>query len=676
MKCIYCGGEVLIQPDSGIGICTHCMAENPLPKEEEIKEPYEKAAAALRESRFDEAKALFLELLAEHPGDAAVCWGLSLSEYGIEYVTDPATGEQLPTLHRLALQKFSEYLYVKKALDLAWNSLDRDFYIRQSKLIDSIQVRSLSISSQETPVDVFLCYKRSEEGEKRTADSRMAADYYRELTRRGYQVFFAEETLKAGEEYEPRIFAALQSAKVMIAVASKKEYYEAVWVKNEWSRYAALIEQERREKGWTDRLLIPVFQHMKREELPEILRSMPSCVDMTISDNPKSELLSLVAGHFKKGKTENVSDILREVRGNGVISGAAEGNLEESMEKTRMLASVRLVSGNFEEAENLFRRALSQQGGETEPENWLGVLMSVRRIPGKEAFASYAGRIDEDTYYQKALACASEEKKRELQKIAANCEENLVWTQKTEKERSQCEAEIGSLIEGRSREWLEPVKKRCEDQKMLLKEEAQEKPAHLLFWLLFLFAGNVFPFMGLYYMTVLEKTAGMGAIVIVLLLQPVFYGIAIWGFFSEKKILDTGGAACLIRLAVIGFVYWAAMLAVSFFMEHLGILFVIASAAAAVLLAGKLLSAPVKRRKKIREGRSWATQQKEGLSTFTEELLARLNQEIDKTAQSYGRYYQDFEARKQKWHKMARKTLEKKAEQLAQELDACERGIK
>ena len=228
MKCMYCGGEVLVQPGSSIGICTRCMAENPLPKDEKINRLYEKAGTSLRESRFDEAKELFQKLLIENPQDAAVCWGLALSEYGIEYVTDPATGEQLPTLHRLSMQKFSEYLYAKKAVELSWNSLDRDFYIKQSSLIDSIQVKSLSISSQETPVDVFICYKRSEEGEKRTADSRMAADYYRELTRRGYQVFFAEETLKAGEEYEPRIFAALQSAKVLIAVASKQEYYEAV----------------------------------------------------------------------------------------------------------------------------------------------------------------------------------------------------------------------------------------------------------------------------------------------------------------------------------------------------------------------------------------------------------------------------------------------------------------
>ena len=78
--------------------------------------------------------------------------------------------------------------------------------------------------------------------------------------------------------------------------------------------------------GHTDRLLIPMFQHMKHEELPEALRGMPSYVEMMTSANPKSELLNLVAGHFKRGKAENVSDILREVRGSGLTGrGAASG---------------------------------------------------------------------------------------------------------------------------------------------------------------------------------------------------------------------------------------------------------------------------------------------------------------------------------------------------------------
>ena len=66
------------------------------------------------------------------------------------------------------------------------------FYETQSRQIDRIQTESLQISSRENPYDVFICYKRMETDEKRTADARIAADYYKELTQRGYKVFFAE----------------------------------------------------------------------------------------------------------------------------------------------------------------------------------------------------------------------------------------------------------------------------------------------------------------------------------------------------------------------------------------------------------------------------------------------------------------------------------------------------
>ena len=83
MKCMYCGGEVLVQPGSSIGICTRCMAENPLPKDEKINRLYEKAGTSLRESRFVEAKELFQKLLIENPQDAAVCWGLAFQRISV-----------------------------------------------------------------------------------------------------------------------------------------------------------------------------------------------------------------------------------------------------------------------------------------------------------------------------------------------------------------------------------------------------------------------------------------------------------------------------------------------------------------------------------------------------------------------------------------------------------------
>ena len=61
-----------------------------------------------------------------------------------------------------------------------------------------------------------------------------------------YRVFFAKITLedKLGEQYEPYIFSALNSAKVMLVVGTRKEYFEAVWVKNEWRPFLCIKQKK------------------------------------------------------------------------------------------------------------------------------------------------------------------------------------------------------------------------------------------------------------------------------------------------------------------------------------------------------------------------------------------------------------------------------------------------
>ena len=81
----------------------------------------------------------------------------------------------------------------------------------------------------------------------------MAQEIYYQLTEQGRRVFFSRITLedKAGTEYEPYIFAALNSAKVMIVVTTSAEHVNAVWVKNEWSRFLSLMRKDR------SKLLLP-----------------------------------------------------------------------------------------------------------------------------------------------------------------------------------------------------------------------------------------------------------------------------------------------------------------------------------------------------------------------------------------------------------------------------------
>ena len=138
-------------------------------------------------------------------------------------------------------------------------------YEKEAATINEIQKGILAISCQEEPYDVFICYKETDENGERTHDSVDATDLYYELTEMGYKVFFSRITLedKLGTAYEPYIFAALNSAKIMVVLGSKPEYFNAVWVKNEWSRFLSLMKTDRK------RTLIPAYRNMDPYNLPK-----------------------------------------------------------------------------------------------------------------------------------------------------------------------------------------------------------------------------------------------------------------------------------------------------------------------------------------------------------------------------------------------------------------------
>ena len=50
----------------------------------------------------------------------------------------------------------------------------------------------------------------------------------------------------------------------MVVLGTKPEYFNAVWVKNEWSRYLALIK-----KSGGKKVLIPAYRDMDPYDLPE-----------------------------------------------------------------------------------------------------------------------------------------------------------------------------------------------------------------------------------------------------------------------------------------------------------------------------------------------------------------------------------------------------------------------
>lgn len=266
-KCKMCGGTIEFKKGDTVGTCDSCGTLQTLPKldDEQRANLYDRANHFRRNNDFDKASGIYEKILSEDKTDAEAYWSLVLCRYGIEYVEDPTSHKRVPTVNRAQFTSIYADEDYKSAIEYS-DSYQKTIYEDEAKAIDEIQKGILAISQKEEPFDVFICYKETDNNGRRTMDSVLANDLYHQLVQEGYKVFFSRITLedKLGTAYEPYIFAALNSAKVMVVLGTRPEYFNAVWVKNEWSRYLTLVQQSNGKK-----VLIPAYKDMDPYDLPE-----------------------------------------------------------------------------------------------------------------------------------------------------------------------------------------------------------------------------------------------------------------------------------------------------------------------------------------------------------------------------------------------------------------------
>jgi len=273
LKCKMCGGDIELSSDKTYGTCDSCGSTVTLPKasDEQKAGLFNRGNALRMRMEFDKAATVFEKIVEQDETDAEAHWCLVLCRYGIEYVEDPKSGERIPTCHRASYDSLLNDVDYQAAITHS-DSQTASIYTTEAKKIADLQKAIIAVSRQEEPYDVFICYKETTSGGARTKDSVVAQDIYYELTNAGYKVFFSRITLegKLGTEYEPYIFAALQSAKVMLVIGTSAEHFNAVWVKNEWSRFQSIMKNDR------SRLLIPCYRDMDPYDIPDELASLQS----------------------------------------------------------------------------------------------------------------------------------------------------------------------------------------------------------------------------------------------------------------------------------------------------------------------------------------------------------------------------------------------------------------
>lgn len=390
-KCKMCGGDITFESGESVGICDFCGTKQTLPKldSDEKKNLYDRANHFRRNNEYDKAISIYEQILDMDTTDSEAYWSLVLCNYGIEYVDDPLSHRRVPTVNRAQFTSIFDDENYKAALKYSDN-LQRSIYEDEARTINEIQKGILSISQKEDPFDVFICYKETDASGRRTIDSVLAYDLYNQLTQEGLKVFFSRVTLedKLGIAYEPYIFAALNSAKVMVVIGTKKEYFEAAWVKNEWSRYLALVK-----KSQGKRILVPAYKDMDPYDLPEEFSHLQA------QDMSKLGFMQdLIRGIKKIVKADEPQETPKE---KAAIAGVS--NVVPLLKR----AFMSLEDCEWNKADDFCEQVLNQ-----EPENaqaYLGKLMAELQVRRKEDLPNCERPFNDNNNYQKAVRFGDEE---------------------------------------------------------------------------------------------------------------------------------------------------------------------------------------------------------------------------------------------------------------------------
>lgn len=406
LKCKMCGGSLEVLDGATVCVCEYCGSQQTVPCVDDEKKVklYERAVTLRLGCEFDRAYGVYESIVEDFPQEAEAYWGLLLCKYGIEYVDDPKTKKKIPTCHRSSF----ESIFDDPCFDMIMENADvvaRGVYREEAKQIEEVRKGIIEKSSKEDPYDIFICYKETDDKGERTLDSVIAQDIYSALSKEGYRVFFARITLesKLGCDYEPIIFSALHSAKVMLAVGTSYDHYHAVWVKNEWSRYLKIIE------AGENKTLIPCFKDIDAYDLPKEFKHLQA-QDMG-KVGAIQDLLRGIGKIIKKKKEEP----FKAAESSPSLSSFASPLVARGMDF--------LKKSDFDKAADFFEKALDY-----DPSNesaLLGKLLIAYKTTDIEALINGTEFYNESDEYDTLLSFCSAELKEQLEKGMEKIPENI-----------------------------------------------------------------------------------------------------------------------------------------------------------------------------------------------------------------------------------------------------------
>ncbi len=271
--CRTCGAELVLERKN-LYVCPYCGNHYSVQKNDPPSATLRLANACRESFDFAKAESLYLSLIRSNPdGDLTdVYWGLFLLEQRCVFEEDEH-GDRFPSFYDIVPYDVEQSEYFKlavKSAQAAGDAEKAETYRTLAKRMQQLKLKYQTIKRTTKPYDIFICFKKNASQNTVTADYKLAYELYNRLSR-DYNVFFSERSLSniVVREYEPNIYHALYTAKVMLVLCSRREYLDAQWVKNEWSRFREISKNSAEPKA-----MIPIFiDGFIPDYLPDELRS-------------------------------------------------------------------------------------------------------------------------------------------------------------------------------------------------------------------------------------------------------------------------------------------------------------------------------------------------------------------------------------------------------------------
>ena len=256
-QCPSCGAPITdVKPDDINYICKYCGVSHKLDVTH-IDEKINKIYSLLANLRFDEAYSHADELVMSNPKSGYAYFLRVLAANRVCYCDNDNPDwnyKKIPTLNDVQFGSITKLDDVKKAIEYAETDYDREYFKKTFAYLEKVRKSAVDvIEGHKYDCDIFISVKVTQLDENgkplldangnalTTYDFAEASKLYGRLKDRYPECkIFLSENVKnefVGLNYEPIIFAALRSAKVMILRGDSNQNINSVWVRNEWKRY-------------------------------------------------------------------------------------------------------------------------------------------------------------------------------------------------------------------------------------------------------------------------------------------------------------------------------------------------------------------------------------------------------------------------------------------------------